>query len=111
MNVIANNIIGPWGWNPYEYISIKYAIMLLCVVVFYLILYKLISKQPLKFPLQKDVALNHYSLAFEEVHYNTKKVPARIRFIACLMTVLLIITPMNELMANQNFYSIWELIF
>ena len=110
MDFFATNILGRWDWNTYEHMSVIGVFAMLSVVAFFLIIHKIINKQPLKFPVDDNLELEHYTFGFEETHLNVKKISLSRRITVYLIAALLIITPLTELIGDSSSYSIWEWI-
>jgi hypothetical protein len=103
MNFFATNILGNWNWNRYEYISVMGVFALLSVVVFFLLTNKMFNKQPLKFPVKGNLELEQYTFAFEETQVNVKKISLPRKIVVYLIVILLILTPLSELLPGLSF--------
>jgi len=114
MTVFANNIIGPWTWNKYEYLSVNGLVIMLAVVMFFIVISNIITKitniKPPKLPLYEGLNLEHYTLGFEGTHVNVKKISLKMRVFICIMSALLVITPLNYLLMDLNYSSFWAWI-
>ena len=98
MNLFTTNILPHFSWERnYYYISVNGILVMLSVVAFFLIIHKIVNKQPLKFPVKENLELKHYTFGFEETHVNVGKISRSRRITVCLIAVILIVTPLNEL--------------
>jgi hypothetical protein len=98
VNFFATNVFGPYPWERFEYISLTSVLVMLSVVAFFLLINKIFNKQPLKFPVNGDLELEHYTFGFEETHVNVKKISLRKRIAVYVIAVILIVTPLSELL-------------
>lgn len=110
MNFFALDAFGHGSWT-YGAISIYDVLALLGVIMFYLIIYKIVNKKPLKFPMNTPVDLEQYTLGFEETHINVKKRSLPMRITVYIISGLIILTPFSELLGSLSCYSIWDWIF
>ncbi|MFD2917504.1 hypothetical protein [Psychroserpens luteus] len=111
MNFFIANILGPFPWERFQYISVNGILAMLAVIAFFLIINKIFNRQPLRFPKNDNLELEQYTFGFEDTHVNVKKISLSRRIVVYLIAVLLIITPLSELIDDSSSYSIWELIF
>lgn len=105
------NILSPFPWERFYYISVKGVIAMLAVIVVFLIINKIFNRQPLRFPKNDDLELEQYTFGFEDTHVNVKKISLSRRIVVYLIAVLLIITPLSEFIGDSSSYSILEWIF
>ena len=111
MNLFATNIIGPMYWDRDQTMTVNGLFIMLSVVAFYLIINRILTKKPLKFPLVDDLDLDRYTFGFEETHVKVKTISLPTRITIYLISALVIITPLSELLQSTGFYdSIWAVL-
>ena len=98
MNYFSTNILPHFYWNRYEYISVNGVFALLAVIAFFLLINKVFNKKPLKFSVDGNLELEQYTFGFVETHVNVKKLSLRRRIAVYVIAVLLILTPLSELL-------------
>ena len=98
MNFFTANILPHFYWNRYQYMSVNGVFALFAVIGFFLLINKIFNRQPLKFPVNDDLELEQYTFGFEETHVNVKKVSLRRRIAVYVIAVILIFTPLSELL-------------
>ena len=101
------------GYYPWTYgaLSIYDVLIMLGVIVFFLIINKVFNKQPLKFSVDENLELEQYTFGFEDTHVNMKKRSLPIRVLVCVISTLLIITPLSELLGQMSYNYTYFWIF
>ncbi|MFT5846455.1 MAG: hypothetical protein ACJARX_002384 [Psychroserpens sp.] len=78
---------------------------MLGVIVFFLAINKIFNKEPLRFPIEDKLELEQYTFGFEEMHVNIKKIALSRKIVICIMVMILILTPLSDILRSDNFGS------
>lgn len=104
MEIIGLNIVDQWMWDGFTPISMIGTLVMLAVVLFYLIMYKLMNPEPFRLPESDNLDFSQYTLSIEETYTKEKKVSFFTKVVLVVMSIILIYTPLEKLLIPEPFY-------
>ena len=107
MSLFSLNIIGHY-WYRYEEISVIGTLAMLSVLVFFLIIHKVVSNKPLRYPNHENVELEQYTFAFNDTNVKVKRVSGFTKSVLFCLSAIIICTPLDKLMRTDIYYYLYS---
>lgn len=97
------NIVNCLG-NETPEMSVLNILMIFGALGFLLLISKILRNKPIQFPLVNEFMLEQYTLGIEETYTKTKKLSFVAKLIVFTMCLILIFTPLEELLSPMGRY-------
>lgn len=92
------------SWFRTVDMSAENILIMLGALGFLLLISKVMRKKPIQFPRVDNTELEHYTLGFEETYTNTKKISLLTKVVLFAMCLIIVFTPLQELLSAISFY-------
>ena len=105
MSFFIVNIFDQGLWNNYEPMSLQGVLIMLGVIGFFLISYKIMNKRPSKKSIDIELNLEPYTLGFDNYEIASKKVSLLSKIGVFIISLFLVLIPLEDLIYANTIYD------